>query len=192
MAVQRLACTARPRPTPAGGPTLRRGRALPPHLLDPAALLAGRRCCASWSPRTARWAPRCTRWPASASPTSARSSTRPSRLPERVWRARLVVMGQETRAPSQRPASAARATGVARGARAAAALVRRAATGCSPCCWPRAPTSTTSCRRSSPTRSSGTSCAPGCARRHRLRCATARREARGGARRRGRRLGAPR
>ena len=76
--------------------------------------------------------------------------------------------GRGVRPPRHRAAGRVDA---ARGARPAAALVRRRPTARWRCCSRRRRTSTTSSRRSSPTRSSGTSCARGCAR------ATGRREA---------------
>ncbi len=76
----------------------RRGRALPAHLLDAAALERRDAACACSSPPTARWARACTRWPTARSSTSAPSSTAVSRLPEAIAGARLVVMGQSAEA----------------------------------------------------------------------------------------------
>ena len=95
------------------------------------------------------------------SSTSARSCTRSARLPDEVAdgaRDRDGAGGRGLRAPRHR---AARRLDAARGARPAPPLVRRRQRARWPCCWPRRPTSTTSSRRSSPTRSSGTSCACG-------------------------------
>ena len=146
-----------------GCPAQRRGRALPAHVRRRCCARAVRRACACSSPRTARWARACTRWPAARSSTSARSSTAVSRLPDAIAGARRGRDGpvDARRWPAAAWTSAAgrrprRRRGAGDGTSAAAARSR--------CCWRAPPTSTTWCRRWSPTRSSGTrsicACAP--------------------------------
>ena len=83
------------------------------------------------------------------------------RLPDSILRTTIVVMGQEaalfTRAGIG-PLEEWEAVEAPRGGGAGTT----AATRCWPSCWRRSPTSTTSCRRSSPSRSSGTRSAGAC------------------------------
>ena len=122
---------------------------------------AARRACACSSPRTWRWAPRCTRWPRATRSTSAPSSTRSGACPRRWCGSRSSSWARRRRSSAAR-GSGRSSNGTPSRRRRAAGAGTTAATRCSPSCSPRSPTSTTSSRRWSPTRSSGTRSAGGC------------------------------
>ena len=160
------ACASPPvvRTAAAPGRGLRRGRALPPHVHDAAALVG--RDAAARARALARGdelepaRARATTW---SSPTSARSCTRCGGCRPRSGRRSVIVIGPGGRGVRARRHRPDRGLGGRRGARPPAPLVRLRARARWPCCWPRRRTSTTRSRRSSPTSSSGTSCTRCCA-----------------------------